>query len=408
MHLQSYFNLVFPLVIAGTALPAVGAGEVRTGAYQIKVPARCKDSAIPTLIARLGWGTMEDVQKAGGDTDYDLKDETFEVYVPPDYTGKEPYGLLVWVNPGPSGRVHEPWTKVLDKHKVIWVGADNSGNNRAGWVRLGMALDAAQHMPSAYNIDKDRIMVSGASGGGRCASMLDVAYPEVFTGGGIYVIGCNFYRIVEITPPTPGKPGTYYRRNFAKPKGKLWDLATRNRSHVFLTGDSDGNREQTEAYYNAAKKDGFKHVTYIQVPGMGHSSPDAEWFEKAIVALEEGRRAAAGATPAVAKAATPSAGDVPKAAAGTAAERSAPATGRTTTTATITTAPKGANPGASRLNPPAAGPDEATKLFKLARLYVDNRLYSKAREKLKQLLKDHPNSPHAAEAKKMLKEIGNG
>jgi hypothetical protein len=46
--------------------------------------------------------------------------------------------------------------------------------------------------------------------------------------------------------------------------------------------------------------------------------------------------------------------------------------------------------------------------MKLARLYVDNRLYSKAREKLKQLLKDHPKSPHAAEAKKLLSEIGSG
>jgi len=44
--------------------------------------------------------------------------------------------------------------------------------------------------------------------------------------------------------------------------------------------------------------------------------------------------------------------------------------------------------------------------MRLARLYVDNRLYKKAREKLNELIKDYPSSPHVAEAKKLLKEIG--
>src|SRR5512133_1877940 len=71
-----------------------GAKEVKTGSFQIMIPQRCKESVIPTLIARMGWGTMEEVKKAG-EADYNLSDETFEVYVPADYTGTEPYGLLV-------------------------------------------------------------------------------------------------------------------------------------------------------------------------------------------------------------------------------------------------------------------------------------------------------------------------
>ena len=394
--------------------------EFKTGSFQIKVPTRCKDSAIPALIARLGWGTMDDVKKAGGDQDYNLSDEAFEVYVPPAYDGKEPYGLLVWVNPGPSGRVHEQWRKVLDKHKLIWVGANNSGNNRTGWVRLGMALDAAQYMPTAYTIDTDRVMTSGVSGGGRCASMLDIAYPEVFTGGGIYIVGCNFYRIVELTAATNTQPGTYYRRNFNKPKGKFWDLAARGRSHVFLTGDTDANREQTEAYYKAAKKEGFKHITYIQVPGMGHQPPDAEWFEKALVALEQGRQAAAGAAVAAApekgrgERPLPAPAEVPEKVARAAPARNLPATAANPASVTITAAPKGAKPGANKIESPATEsgasapePDEPTKLLKLAKLYVDNRLYNKAREKLKLIVKDHPASAQAAEAKKLLSEIGN-
>jgi hypothetical protein len=36
--------------------------------------------------------------------DYNLPDESFELYVPPDYTGDKPFGLLVFVNPHPGGR----------------------------------------------------------------------------------------------------------------------------------------------------------------------------------------------------------------------------------------------------------------------------------------------------------------
>ena len=57
----------------------------------------------------------------------------------------------------------------------------------------------------------------------------------------------------------------------------------------------------------------------------------------------------------------------------------------------------------------ALSPDEqAEKLMKLARLYAENRLYGKAREKLKQLVKDFPKSKFVPEAERMLKEIGRG
>ena len=44
--------------------------------------------------------------------------------------------------------------------------------------------------------------------------------------------------------------------------------------------------------------------------------------------------------------------------------------------------------------------------MRLARLYIDNRMYRKAREKLNEIVKDHPSSAPAVEAKKLLAEIG--
>ena len=387
---------VLSLALVVPAAPARAQDEAagkapKTGAFQLRVPARSKASAIQTIVGRMGWGTMEQVkaaaEKDGADADYQLSNESFEVYVPPNYTGAEPYGLIVWISAGPSGSPPAHWLPVLQKHKLIWVGADNSGNNRARWVRLGLAIDAAESLPALYKVDPLRVYVSGGSGGGRCASSLAVGFPDVFTGGGYPIIGCNYFRIVELPPGEGGKP-RFYRRAFDRPAAKLFALASKERRHVLLTGDTDANREQTRAYFEAMGKDGFKHVTYLQVPGMGHALPDAEWFEKGIVALDAGREA-------VAKVERPEA-PASQAAGSATARPKAPTTPKPTPAAPAAGAPD-----------EAAGPHaEAEKLMRLARLYVSNRLYARAREKLNQVIKEHPGSPQVDEARKLLKEIG--
>jgi hypothetical protein len=361
------------------APPAADSGP-RTGQFQLRIPERSKSSAILPMTARLGWGSKAEVEAAakkdGGEVDYNLSNETFEVFVPEDYKGDEPYGLLVWISAGPGGGVHREWLDVLRKHKLVWIGANNSGNNRTRWVRLGLAIDAADYMQKAYKIDPHRVYVSGGSGGGRCASTVAFGFPEVFTGGAYPIIGCNFYRVVEAGPGEDGRP-KFYLRGLNRPAGKLFNLIQKERRFVLLTGDNDPNQPQTKLYYDAMKKDGFKYVTYIQVPGMGHQTPNAEWFEKGIVALDEPRDAVAAAQPAPQEKAVPAASAAP------------PAT-----------------PARAPAEAKASPDDEADKLMRLAKLYVSNRLYNKAREKLNQVVKDYPASPHATEAKKLLKEIG--
>jgi dienelactone hydrolase len=260
---------------------------------------------------------------------------------------------------------------VLRKHKLMWIGANKSGNNRTPWVRLALAIDAAEYMQKTYKVDPNRVYASGASGGGRCASTLAFGFPDLITGGGYPIIGINFYRRVEVGPAAGG--GTeFYPQGLKPPPGKLAQVMKKERRFVLLTGDNDMNRKETQLYSEAMKKDGFRYMTYIQVPGMGHQAPDAEWFEKGIVALDEPLNG-------VAK------GEEKK------PEEKAPVAAAATTKAP---------------QPQVAGEDEADKLMRLARLYVDNRMYKKAREKLNELIKDYPTSPHVAEAKKLLKEIG--
>src|SRR6185436_20034892 len=133
-----------------------------------------------------------------------------------------------------------------------------------------LCIDAVHNMKKLYDIDPNRVYIAGVSGGGRISSMLGVCYPDVFKGG-MYIVGCNYFREME----APNTGGKVWHRGYAQPKADLFDQAKKNVSHVLLTGETDGNREQTKEYYEKGfKKDGFLHVTYIEVPGMGHQPPN--------------------------------------------------------------------------------------------------------------------------------------
>ena len=50
-------------------------------------------------------------------------------------------------------------------------------------------------------------------------------------------------------------------------------------------------------------------------------------------------------------------------------------------------------------------PSDADRLLSVARLYLDNHLYPKAREKLREVIQKHPGTPAAEQAKKLLNDI---
>lgn len=342
----------------------------KTGSFTLTFTDRSEQATNAFIATRMGWKISDEEAKK---LDYNLADESFEVYVPSDYTDEKPFGLLVFVMPSGRGGLPENYRALLDKYHLIYVGPNKAGNDRVVGPRMGLAIDAVANMRARYKIDPDRVYVSGISGGGRVASMLGVGFADVFRGGGFYIIGCNSYREEE----TPEK--TFYRRGYNPPPANILKMARKQSKHVFLTGDNDGNREQTEIYYKAFKRDGFDHITYLQVPGMGHQPPNAEWFEKGLVALEESV-----ATPAGAKAAV---------AAGTAAPVVAKAATRAAPVAT------------SQSTDPTDPNAIAQRLLVTAKLYVDNKQYERGREKLGWIVQHYPETPAAAEAKKMLSSL---
>ena len=280
----------------GSELPdeAVVQPEVdRVGHYRVAFTGHAPLAGVDTFLERYGADRQAlesaDPSKENGG-EIDLSTETFEVFVPREYAdraattgGGEPWGLLVWVSPGPYGATQRTDVgDVLRKHHLLWVGANNAGNKRFTWDRVALALDAVYNMNALYEISPDRIYVAGYSGGGRIASALTMLFPDVFRGG-LMVVGCDFYQPVAV----PDRPGTHWPPSFQQPPRDRLDRVRHDSRLVLLTGTRDFNRAQNRAISQAMKEDGFEHVTYIEVPGGDHyMGLDPEWFDRALGALD--------------------------------------------------------------------------------------------------------------------------
>ena len=214
---------------------------------------------------------------------YELSEESFEVYVPKSFDEAGGWGLLVWISPTPAGRVPTSGTRAaLGDNRLIWVGANASGNERVTWNRVGLALDAAHNARRYYGLDPERIYVGGYSGGGRIASAMTLLYPEVFRGG-LFIYGVDFYRRVAM----PDRPGNDWLPWFPPPgKARLEALREEARL-VLVTGERDFNRLQTEVLAETYRDEGFRHVTYLEIPSAGHYDwPRPEWLSRALAALD--------------------------------------------------------------------------------------------------------------------------
>lgn len=348
--------------------PPATAQPARNAPFTLQFTQRSEQSTNEYIARRMGWPlAAEEAAKV----DYNLPDESFEVYVPADYNAEKPFGLLAFVNPHPSGRPPQQYVHLLDKYHLIYVGANKAGNDRFVRLRMGLTIDAVMNIRAQYKIDPDRIYVSGISGGGRTASMLGVGFADVFRGG-FYIIGCNYYKQVWST-----EQKGFYKKSYYAPPAEIYRAARTRSKHVFLTGDTDGNRDQTTLYYNGFKSDNFEHIAFFQVPGMGHQPPPVDWFEKGLIALDE---------------TVPPLGSAP--AAKPAAARVAPTTKPAQAIA--------ARPPAPAATVPSDPESIAHGLLTRAKLYVDNHQAELAREKLRWIVDHYPATAAARDAKKLL------
>jgi pimeloyl-ACP methyl ester carboxylesterase len=318
---------------------------------------------------------------------YELSRESFEVWVPEDYARSEQsYGILVWVNAGDRGSVPRAWLPVLEEHRLIWIGANDSGNERGVGVRFGLALDAVHNLKALYRVDESRVYVAGISGGGKVASMLAIIYPEIFNGA-IPIVGVAYFRHLPVPtePNQSNEPRKLWPGMFERPPTPTLDRAREQGRFVLITGSDDFNRDPIKGTYELGfLKDGFRHVQYVEVAGMGHTIPDAQTLSRAIESLDA-------PLPEI------------RAAADASAARIQPRRAKSPTPATTPAAPRRAAPTTV---PSAPSPEtEAQRLLSLAENYVRNGLYAEARERLEKILRDYPDTKSAARAKQEMERI---
>jgi len=207
--------------------------------------------------------------------DYAITNELFALKVPGISPTNESWGLLVWISPADQPTVPADWESELAKQHLLFVSAYHSGNGRHPLDRFRLALDATCNMCRRYTVDRQRIYIGGFSGGARMASMLGVAYADVFTGT-LCLCGVNFYADI----PTAGSQ--YYPATFTPNPGVLL-LGKRGGRFVLLTGEHDENRDNTAQIFDKGfKREGFRNVRYVEVPGLRHEMPSAKTLATAL------------------------------------------------------------------------------------------------------------------------------
>ena len=213
----------------------------------------------------------------------DSEGVTYQVNVPKTYVAGEPYGVLVVINAGESGRLPQKYEQLLDKHRLIAIGADKSGNKAELLFRHSYAVHAVELLNERYDLDRDRIYVTGGSGGGRITSQVMIINSDTFTGG-IPMIGANACISMQVAD-SAGRMGTDPGAWRNKDKKRL-AKAGREGRYVFMTGSKDYNKANVKSVYAGYQKAKFRYVHYIEEGGLGHSAPSVENFEKALQFLD--------------------------------------------------------------------------------------------------------------------------
>jgi len=184
----------------------------------------------------------------------------FRVRIPQN---SAPSGVLIFVKPVNSGELPAKWGPVLDRKNLIWIAAEDFGNELPRAQRVLAAMAAVRLIESTQAVDARRIYIAGMSGGGRIASAIITRFPRRFTGA-LYIVGADPWTSAE-------KP--------------LIPRIAANR-YVFVTGSRDFNEREMKRLFAKYRAAGVKNALLMDLPDFGHEYPDAEQLGQAIDFLD--------------------------------------------------------------------------------------------------------------------------
>src|SRR5579862_1684101 len=259
--------------------------EVINGSAGKQIPGAPRSGSFITSFER---ETLKPVKKnAHIAYNLDPRAERFYVYVPSGYTGGSAYGLLVFIDAGEQETAPpDGWAGVLDAKKLLFVAPETAGNKQYENRRLGLGVLAALEMMKHYEIDPQRVYISGFSGGARVAGLLGFFQSDLFRGT-IQNCGADFYehvpQVVATTQlDTAGYPYGFFAATVDEVRG------ARTVRFVLITGSRDFRRGNILDIYNGGfAKEGLQ-AKLFDVPGMPHDTADAATFSDAVDFIDAG------------------------------------------------------------------------------------------------------------------------
>ena len=195
---------------------------------------------------------------------------------------KKPVGIFAYISPTEKGRPPKGFEKVLSKRNIIYIGANDSGNEVDPPWRVALAANAVRILNEAYQIDPDRVYISGFSGGGRSASIGMLGFQDVFSGG-MPMAGANAMLPME---NATSETDVYFDSGVKGVKPSDLQLAATMGRYVFYSSEKDFNRMNTKKIAEGYQKHGFKFVTYLEAPKRGHNAASAAYLDKALDFLD--------------------------------------------------------------------------------------------------------------------------
>lgn len=249
------------LVVAALMVQFAAAADVTRG-YQPKVKA--------AEATRLDWVyplANQSVLAPPADwlKGYNLADVEYERFLPPGGTAKKPLPMILFISPGVQPAGWSSWGPVCRKAGVIFASPLSAGNNRPTPERVRVVLDVLDDVRRLVPIDPDRTYIAGFSGGGRIASSIATALPELF-GGAIPV--CAGAELRE--------------------ESWLRQRAVDRLSFALITGETDFNRGEVERWRGPLLAEVGVRARVWTVPKLGHGIPNETVCAEILRWLDEG------------------------------------------------------------------------------------------------------------------------
>jgi predicted esterase len=198
--------------------------------------------------------------------DVHLDQEKFYVFVPSNYRGREPFGLIAFVNAADRMSLPPDWKGMLKARKMLFIAPQDVGNGQPVSRRLLLGIIALRKMTESYQIDPKRIYISGFSGGAKVACALAYTQPDLIRGA---LPICAAFLPSDVV--VDGEP------LLKKVKSQV--------GFAIITGPKDFNHQGLGVIHDRLAAEKYR-VKLFDAPGMGHQLARATTLTAALNWLE--------------------------------------------------------------------------------------------------------------------------